>query len=49
MDLAPDGISAAGGLVSTVRDLALLDNALDSTVLLTQDYAGDSLDADEQS
>jgi len=36
-DLAPDGISAAGGLVSTVRDLALLDNALDSTVLLTQD------------
>ena len=44
-DFAPDGISAAGGLVSTVRDLALLDAALDSTVLLTAGDAGDRLDA----
>jgi CubicO group peptidase (beta-lactamase class C family) len=36
-DPAADGISAAGGLVSTVRDLALLDRALDSSVLLTEE------------
>jgi CubicO group peptidase (beta-lactamase class C family) len=33
-DLPPDGISAAAGLVSTVRDLARFDRALDSTLLL---------------
>jgi CubicO group peptidase (beta-lactamase class C family) len=33
-ELPPDGLSAAAGLVSTVRDLARLDIALDSEVLL---------------
>jgi CubicO group peptidase (beta-lactamase class C family) len=33
-ELAPDGLSAAAGLVSTVRDLARLDIALDSELLL---------------
>ncbi len=36
-DLPPLTMSAAGGLVSTVRDLARLDAALDSTVLLRQE------------
>jgi CubicO group peptidase (beta-lactamase class C family) len=35
-DLAPIGISSAGGLVSTVRDLARLDAALDSNLLLPE-------------
>jgi len=33
-DLPPEGISAAAGLVSTVRDLARFDRAVDSTLLL---------------
>jgi CubicO group peptidase (beta-lactamase class C family) len=36
-DLTPEGVTATGGLVSTVRDLAKLDQALDTSVLLTQD------------
>ena len=36
-DLPPDGINAATGLVSTVRDLARFDAALDSGVLLDED------------
>lgn len=32
--LPPDGVSAAAGLVSTVRDLARFDRALDTTLLL---------------
>jgi CubicO group peptidase (beta-lactamase class C family) len=36
-ELAPIGISAAGGLVSTVRDLARLDTALDANVILEQE------------
>jgi CubicO group peptidase (beta-lactamase class C family) len=36
-ELAPMGMSAAGGLVSTVRDLAKLDAALDSNVILQQE------------
>lgn len=40
-ELSPIGISSAGGLVSTVRDLARLDAALDSNVILEQE----SLDA----
>lgn len=34
MELTPEGIDAAGGLVSTVRDLARFDAALDSSLLL---------------
>ena len=34
--LTPTGITAAGGLVSTVRDLAQFDKALDSDLLLTE-------------
>jgi CubicO group peptidase (beta-lactamase class C family) len=36
-DLAPMGMSAAGGLVSTVRDLAKLDAALDANAILLQE------------
>jgi CubicO group peptidase (beta-lactamase class C family) len=36
-ELAPEGINAAGGLVSTVRDLARFDAALESAVLLRQE------------
>jgi CubicO group peptidase (beta-lactamase class C family) len=36
-ELPPMTMSAEGGLVSTVRDLARLDAALDSTVILGQD------------
>ena len=36
-DLPPDGINAAGGLVSTVRDLAKLDAAIDSNLLLREE------------
>lgn len=36
-DLPPVGINAATGLVSTVRDLAQFDVALDSSVLLLED------------
>ena len=36
-DLPPMGMSAAGGLVSTVRDLAKLDVALDSNDILHQE------------
>ena len=36
-DLPPLTMSASGGLVSTVRDLAKLDAALDSTVILEQE------------
>jgi CubicO group peptidase (beta-lactamase class C family) len=36
-ELAPIGISSAGGLVSTVRDLARLDMALDATDILEQE------------
>jgi CubicO group peptidase (beta-lactamase class C family) len=36
-ELPPMPISASGGLVSTVRDLARLDAALDSTVILRQE------------
>lgn len=32
--LPPEGVSAAGGLVSTVRDLARFDRAVDTTLLL---------------
>ncbi|MEN3340183.1 MAG: hypothetical protein V7647_3859 [Acidobacteriota bacterium] len=34
MELAPEPITAAGGLVSTVRDLARLEKAIDSNLLL---------------
>lgn len=37
IELPPMGITAAGGLVSTVRDLARLDAALDSNVILGQE------------
>lgn len=36
-DVRPRGLDAAGGLVSTVRDLARLDTALDQGVLIGQD------------
>jgi CubicO group peptidase (beta-lactamase class C family) len=36
-DLPPAGITAAGGLVTTVRDLARFDGALDSSLLLTDE------------
>lgn len=36
-ELAPDGINAATGLVSTVRDLARFDAALDSALLLDEE------------
>ena len=36
-ELPPTPMSASGGLVSTVRDLARLDAALDSTVMLRQE------------
>lgn len=36
-DVMPDGINAATGLVSTVRDLARFDAALDAHVLLLED------------
>jgi CubicO group peptidase (beta-lactamase class C family) len=36
-ELLPFPVNAAGGIVSTVRDLARLDAALDSTVLLRQE------------
>jgi CubicO group peptidase (beta-lactamase class C family) len=36
-DLAPDGINAATGLVSTVRDLSRFDAALDSALLLNEE------------
>jgi CubicO group peptidase (beta-lactamase class C family) len=36
-ELPPMGITAAGGLLSTVRDLARLDAALDSNVILRQE------------
>jgi CubicO group peptidase (beta-lactamase class C family) len=36
-ELPPMPMSATGGLVSTVRDLARLDAALDSTVILRQE------------
>jgi CubicO group peptidase (beta-lactamase class C family) len=36
-ELAPIGISSAGGLVSTVRDLARLDTALDANDILLPD------------
>ena len=35
--LPPEGVSAANGLVTTVRDLARLDVALDDAVLLTEE------------
>jgi CubicO group peptidase (beta-lactamase class C family) len=35
--LPPEGITAAGGLVSTVRDLARFDAAIDDGILLEQD------------
>jgi CubicO group peptidase (beta-lactamase class C family) len=37
MELQPEGINAATGLVSTVRDLARLDAALDEGVLLSEE------------
>jgi CubicO group peptidase (beta-lactamase class C family) len=36
-ELLPEGINAAGGLVSTVRDLARLDAAIDSNLLLREE------------
>lgn len=36
-ELPPSAMSAAGGLVSTVRDLAKLDGALDTKLLLLED------------
>jgi CubicO group peptidase (beta-lactamase class C family) len=39
-ELPPMAISASGGLVSTVRDLAKLDGALDSKLLLLEDTLG---------
>ncbi len=36
-ELPPEGMTAGGGLVSTVRDLASFDAALDSSILLTED------------
>lgn len=37
VEVPPAGVSATGGLVSTVRDLAKLDAALDSTILLREE------------
>jgi CubicO group peptidase (beta-lactamase class C family) len=37
MELSLEGITAAGGLVSTVRDLARLDAAIDNNVLLREE------------
>jgi len=36
-EITPEGMTATGGLVTTVRDLAKLDAALDSSLLLTED------------
>ena len=36
-ELLPEGINAAGGLVSTIRDLARLDAAIDSNLLLREE------------
>ena len=36
-EFTPEGMSAAGGLVTTVRDLAKLDAALDSPLMLTDE------------
>jgi CubicO group peptidase (beta-lactamase class C family) len=36
-ELSPEGLTAASGLVSTVRDLARFDAALDSTLLLREE------------
>jgi CubicO group peptidase (beta-lactamase class C family) len=36
-ELAPEGINAASGLVSTVRDLARFEAAIDSALLLSED------------
>jgi CubicO group peptidase (beta-lactamase class C family) len=36
-DVSPEGINAATGLVSTVRDLARFDAALDDTILLKEE------------
>jgi CubicO group peptidase (beta-lactamase class C family) len=39
-ELSPEGINAATGLVTTVRDFARFDAALDQTVLLKEDTLG---------
>ncbi len=39
-ELSPEGINAATGLVTTVRDFARFDAALDETVLLKEDTLG---------